>query len=132
MMKSDVVPRTKTLFTWLPPYLIDRIKFDVGTATTRFEFGVAAIIRFKVSAYSVLIFFPITIVPPVVNWLPRPLRHVENIVAEHGHAFIETDGYAIHGGAHQCHSDNADNYSEGRERCRARAQPLFPRRVFHV
>src|SRR5215467_4862883 len=55
-IKSDVVPRTKTLFTWLPPYLIDRIKFDVGTAITRFEFGVAAIIRFKVSAYSVLIF----------------------------------------------------------------------------
>src|SRR5437667_11344878 len=37
MMKSDVVPTTKTLFTWLPPYLIDRIKFDVGTATTRFN-----------------------------------------------------------------------------------------------
>ena len=48
-MKSDVVPSTKTLSTWLPPYLIDRIKFDVGTAMTRFEFGVAAIILFNVS-----------------------------------------------------------------------------------
>src|SRR5215470_924204 len=56
-IKSDVVPRTKTLFTWLPPYLTDRIKFDVGTATTRFELGVAAIIRFNASACSVLIFF---------------------------------------------------------------------------
>src|SRR5216110_560782 len=56
-MKSEVVPRTKTLSTWLPAYLIDRMKLDVGTAMTSFEFGVAAIIRFKVSAYSVLIFF---------------------------------------------------------------------------
>src|SRR5438034_10354881 len=55
-MKSDVVPRTNTLSTWLPPNLIERLKFDVGTAITRLEFGVAAIIRFNVSSYSGLIF----------------------------------------------------------------------------
>ena len=36
---------------------LKKMGFDVGTTMTRFEFGVAAIIRFKVSAYSVLIFF---------------------------------------------------------------------------
>ena len=61
-------------------------------------------------------FFSIAVVPPIIHWLPRPLRNVENVVAEHCHTFIETDGYPVHGSTHQCDGDNADNNSKCRER----------------
>ena len=32
-VKSDVVPSVKTFSTSFPPYLIERIRLDVGTAT---------------------------------------------------------------------------------------------------
>ena len=44
------------LFTWLSPYFTLRRMLEVGTAMIRFEFGVAAIMRLSVSAYSALIF----------------------------------------------------------------------------
>src|SRR5438477_12677888 len=56
-VKSAVVPSVKTFSTSFPPYLIERIRLDVGTATTRFEFGAAAIMLLIVSAYSIWIFF---------------------------------------------------------------------------
>ena len=90
-MKSEVVPRMKTLFTWLSPYLTVRNKFEVGTATSRFEFGVAcdhAVERLGVFGLDL---FAVAIIPPVVHLFPRPLVDIENIVAEDGHAFVEAD-----------------------------------------
>ena len=40
----------KTFSTWFPLYLIERIKLEVGTATIRFEFGVAEIMRLSALA----------------------------------------------------------------------------------
>src|SRR5437868_2413689 len=61
-------------------------------------------------------FFSIAVIPPIVHWLPRPLRYIEHIIAEHGHALVETDRDAVYGCAHQCDSDNADYNSECCER----------------
>ena len=39
-----------------------------------------------------------------------------NVIAQHGHAFIETYGYPVHSGSHQRHGDNADDNPERRKR----------------
>src|SRR5206468_2622022 len=59
-----------------------------------------------------LAFFAITIVPPVIDFSPRPLPDIEDVVAEDRHAFVEADLDSTDGGAHQRHGDDADNDTE--------------------
>ena len=71
--------------------MTERNKFEVGTATTRFEFGVRCdhpIQRLGVFGLDLL---AVAIIPPIIHLFPRPLRDVKNVVAEHRHAFIEAD-----------------------------------------
>src|SRR5437764_2298747 len=57
-------------------------------------------------------FFAITIVPPVIDFSPRPLPDIEDVVAEDRHAFVEAGLDSTDGGAHQRHGDDADNDTE--------------------
>ena len=56
--------------------------------------------------------FTVAEVPPIIHLLPRPLRDVEHIVAENGHAFVESNLDSADRGSHQRHGDNPDDDAE--------------------
>ena len=100
------------LLTWLSAYFTLRRMLEVGTAMMRFEFGVAAIMRFSVSAYSVLILRRVAIVPPIGHARPRPLVDVKDVVAEDRHALVEAGLDSGDRRAHQRDGDDADDDAE--------------------
>src|SRR4029077_7105225 len=55
-------------------------------------------------------FLAIAIVPPVIDFSPRPLPNIENVIAEDRHAFVEADLDATNRGAHQGDGNDANNY----------------------
>src|SRR5262249_1733793 len=56
--------------------------------------------------------FTVPVVPPIIHGLPWPLRDVEYIVAENGHAFVESHLNSGERGAHERHGDNPNNDAE--------------------
>ena len=82
----------------------------------RFEFGVFVDHPIEFLGVFGLDLFAIAIVPPIIDASPWPLRDVEDIVAEHRHAFIESDRDSANRCAHQGNRNDADDDAERGER----------------
>ena len=75
-----------------------------------------AIIRLKGLRVFSFDFFAVAVVPPIVHSLPWPLRHIENVIAENGHAFVEPDLDPVSAVPMKRHGDDANDDSERSER----------------
>jgi hypothetical protein len=60
--------------------------------------------------------FPVAVIPPVLDAVPRPFGNVEDVVTEARHAAVHADVNAPDGRAHEGDRHDADDHAERRQR----------------